>query len=37
MIEWRDENDGMEDDRKNREKLGNQVIKKLGDDERLFE
>ena len=34
MIEWRDENDILEDDGR---MVTNQVIKKFGNDEELFE
>ena len=37
MIEWRDENNKMEDDGRMVKKSGNWVIKKSGKDERLFE
>ena len=34
MMEWRDENDGIKDDRR---VVRNQVIMKSGNDERFFE
>ena len=37
MMEWRDQNDRIEDDGRMVKKQGNGVIKELGKDERLFE